>query len=213
MTRRTRIKICGLTTPAAATAAVDAGADAVGLVFASGSPRCIDAKTAAAIRSSIPIFVRTVCVYRDAPIEDIAATRGPADLLQLHGDEDDAYLRRLGEPVIRGFAYEPDALRRWDECPGVAALLVDGVTPGGGAAFDHDAITPRASTLSKPLILAGGLTPENVGVAVQRVRPFAVDVSSGVESSPGVKDPGRIAAFCDAVRRADAAAANAIAER
>ena len=94
-------------------------------------------------------------------------------------------------------------MRCWNACADVDALLVDGPDPGSGQAFDHDELAALMPELTKPLILAGGLTPENVGEAIRRVRPYAVDVSSGVESAPGIKDPAKIAAFCAAVRAAD----------
>jgi len=202
VSRRTRIKICGITTPEAATAAVDAGADAIGLVFAQGSPRCIDAPTATRLLEMIPPLVITVGVYRDLrPDSDPMTDR--VGMLQLHGGEDETLIAGLAEPVIRGFPFSPEAIARWDACPNVAALLVDGPRGGTGEVFDHRSLAALANTITRPVFLAGGLTPDNVGDAIRVVRPYAVDVSSGVESAPGVKDPSLIAAFCDAVRRAD----------
>ena len=209
--RRTRIKICGITTLEAARAAVDAGADAIGFVFNSASPRFIDHGPAEAIACAVPPSVMTVRVYRDDSEEAVIPWEGQA--LQFHGYEDEEYLRRVGELVhepflIRGFKFSPDAVRRWDRCEAVAALLIDGPEAGSGRAFDHTELAAMMPEIAKPVFLAGGLTSVNVGAAIATVRPYAVDVSSGVESSPGVKDPDLIRAFCDAVRAADAAGAD-----
>ncbi|MCP3902094.1 MAG: phosphoribosylanthranilate isomerase [Planctomycetes bacterium] len=202
MSRPTRIKICGVTTREAARAAAAAGADAIGLVFASGSPRGLDADTAAALLESIPPLVTTVGVYRDLRPESDPMI-GRVDVLQLHGDEDEALIAGLARPVIRGFPFSPEAVARWDACPNVSALLVDGPRGGAGETFDHGALAALAERITRPVVLAGGLTPENVGEAIRTVRPYAVDVSSGVERAPGIKDPELIAAFCVAVRQAD----------
>ena len=123
--------------------------------------------------------------------------------MQLHGRETEEVVARAPRPVIRGFGFDAEEVRRWEACPHVAALLIDGPAAGSGAAFDHHALAALRTELRKPVILAGGLTPENVADAIRVVRPDAVDVSSGVESSPGVKDPERIRAFCAAVRAAE----------
>jgi len=206
--RRTRIKICGITSIEAAAAAVEAGTDAIGLVFATGSPRFIDRSPAERIGRSLPPLVSAVRVYRDDVEENISAWAGR--WLQFHGHEDEAYLARIrnsqpGRCIIRGFHFSTDAINRWTACPQVDALLIDGPDPGSGEAFDHEALAALMTSITKPVILAGGLTPDNVADAIRIVRPFAVDVSSGVESSPGAKDPALIRAFCDAVRAADAA--------
>jgi phosphoribosylanthranilate isomerase len=204
---RTRIKICGVTSVETARAAVEAGADAIGLVLATGSPRSIDHALAERIARSLPPFIAPVRVFRDAPAEDVCAW--PGQWLQLHGDEDEAYLKRsraTASPrsIIRGFHFSAEAVRRWGACRHVDALLIDGPRAGSGEAFDHQALAALMPDVTRPVILAGGLTPETVGEAIRTVRPFAVDVSSGVESSPGEKDPALIEAFCQAVRRADA---------
>jgi phosphoribosylanthranilate isomerase len=227
--RRTRIKICGITSAAAATAAVEAGADAIGFVFADGSPRRINRELAVSIAPVLPPFVEAVTVWRNQPETEVAAWTGRC--LQFHGEEDEGYLstisgvginrmvlghpireygpRGLAQPgidriIIRAFHFSTDAVRQWATCPAVSALLIDGPDPGSGEPFDHAALAALMENITKPVILAGGLTPENVGEAIRIVRPFAVDVSSGVESSPGVKDPALIRAFCDSVRAADA---------
>ena len=114
-------------------------------------------------------------------------------------------LARVAEQrhVVRGFEFTPEAVREWDRCDAVRALLVDGSAGGAGESFDHGALAAMQAEISKPVIVAGGLTPDNVAAAVRNVRPFGVDVSSGVESAPGEKDPSLMEAFCAAVREAD----------
>jgi phosphoribosylanthranilate isomerase len=204
---RTRIKICGITTAASAAAAVEAGTDAIGLVFADRSPRRIERERAIDIAATLPPFIEAVSVWRNQPADEVAAWTGRC--LQFHGDEDEAFLRKMNaqgvdRTIIRGFHFSADAVQRWAACPAVSALLIDGPDPGSGEAFDHEALAALTADIAKPIILAGGLTPDNVAHAIRTVRPFAVDVSSGVESSPGVKDPALMSAFCAAVRRADA---------
>ncbi len=205
---RTRVKICGVTSTAAAAAAVAAGADAIGLVAVPASPRFVDEETIRAVRSCVPPFVQIVAVYRDPTPEQIDGVRFHfGDRVQLHGREDEALVahaaRRCGR-VIRALAFDPVAIRRWNRCGDVDALLIDGPEGGSGRGFDHDALAALLPAIDKPVILAGGLDPDNVADAIRALRPFAVDVSSGVESAPGVKDPERIEAFCRAVREADA---------
>lgn len=204
---RTRIKFCGITRPEDADAAVRAGADAIGLVFADGSPRCITLEAAAALRRRLPPLVHAVALLRNAPadfVERVLSLVRP-DLLQFHGEEPPAFCRRFARAYIRAVPMKDGAdLARWArDFADAAALLLDGHgagEPGGqGQTFDWS----KAAAVGKPLVLAGGLTPENVGDAVRRVRPYAVDVSSGIESSPGVKDQGKMQRFVEQVRRAD----------
>jgi phosphoribosylanthranilate isomerase len=212
MSRRTRIKICGITSWPAARAAVDAGADAIGLVFARKSPRFIDFESAHDIADRLPPFVTPIGVFQLAPrggrdgtgISELERWRG--QWVQLHGEEDEAIVAGadMTHRVIRGFPFDAGQVSRWDACRSVEALLIDGAAAGSGQPFDHAALAAIMPRLAKPVILAGGLTPENVGEAVRTLRPFGVDVSSGVESEPGVKDPGLIERFCAAVREADA---------
>ena len=124
---------------------------------------------------------------------------------QVHGSADDDALAALAavRPVVRGFRFEPAAVRRWDGHAAITALLVDGSAGGAGTPFDHAALADLRGEIRKPVILAGGLTPENVADAVRTVRPYAVDVSTGVESAPGEKAPDLVRAFCAAVRAAD----------
>jgi phosphoribosylanthranilate isomerase len=199
------IKICGITTPALADAAVDAGADAVGVVFAPGSPRRVEPDAAESIRTRLPSDVVDVGLFQDPdPATDLPRWRGR--WIQLHGTEDESLVASAAArgSVIRGFRFDPSTLARWDACPDVSILLVDGSAGGEGHAFDHAALAALMAGLRKPVMLAGGLTPERVGAAVRAVRPFAVDVSSGVEVRRGVKDPALMRAFCAAVRAVDA---------
>lgn len=202
---RTRIKICGVMSVETALAAANAGADAVGLMFVRESPRFIDASTAKAIRAAVPPLMTAVAVFSSNAMVDVAGTGG--SVVQLHGDESDSYIAQLrgrwSGNIIRGFRFDMRAATRWNACSGVNALLIDGSGGGGGASFDHAALVDLMPSISKPVILAGGLTPETVGEAIRIVRPYAVDVSSGVESEPGVKDSDLIHAFCEAVRKAD----------
>jgi phosphoribosylanthranilate isomerase len=201
--QRTRIKICGITSPDAAEAAVEAGADAIGFVFAPNSPRCVDVRQASEIAQAVGPFVTTVAVYQDPSPDDPALQNWLGDWLQMHGDEDETDLSQLRRCIIKGFRFDPEQVRRWNRCTYVDALLIDGPRGGSGEAFDHHALGAMMTEISRPVILAGGLTPENVGEAIRTVRPYAVDVSSGVETEPGVKSAKLIAEFCAAVREAD----------
>lgn len=207
---RTRIKICGVMSEDAALAAAEAGADAIGLVFAAGSPRYLEPARAWEIASVLPPFVATVALFVDVDLErfiEIEQTC-PATLVQFHGNESEDLVRHCGPNLIKAVRFDPATiardLARWSAIEEVDAILIDGSTGGKGTAFDWSALPPLLADDTKPIILAGGLTPENVGEAIRAVRPFAVDVSSGVERERGVKDPGLIGAFCRAVRAADA---------
>ncbi|MBK7405804.1 MAG: phosphoribosylanthranilate isomerase [Phycisphaerales bacterium] len=210
-TDRTRIKVCGITSHEAAEAAVEAGADAIGLVFVKDSPRWIEPAFADEIAAQLPAFVSTVGVYRDEPLRTFLeiVEECPTRWVQLHGLEDEQLVRNCG-CVIKGIRFDPDTiadeLLRWSEIEEVDAILVDGSAGGEGVAFDWASLTEPMAEATKPILLAGGLTPDNVGDAIRACRPFAVDVSSGVESAPGVKDPAKVRAFCQAVRQADAGA-------
>jgi phosphoribosylanthranilate isomerase len=176
----TRVKICGITSPELARVAVEAGADAIGMVIdVPHSPR------------SDP--------------DPALAERWSGTWFQLHGDEDETLVGRFAgsKHVIKGFRFDPDQVKRWNDCPHVEILLIDGSAGGRGEAFRHEELTALMPQISKPVVLAGGLTPHNVASAIRVVRPFAVDVSSGVESSPGVKDPQLVREFCAAVTEAD----------
>jgi len=204
---RVRVKVCGITSLEDGLAAARAGADAIGLVFWPRSPRVVDVATARRISEALPLFVLRVGVFVDAPAEVLARTvdEVPLDLVQLHGDEApeqcDISPRRALKAVRVGPGFRPeDALRYEGRAAGILLDTRSDAAPGGtGEAFDWSlarAVRERVSFL----VLAGGLTPENVGAAIRAVRPDAVDVSSGVESAPGRKDGEKLRAFLAAVR-------------
>lgn len=207
---RTRIKICGITTSDALNAAADAGADAIGFVFHPKSPRHIDPDMAWMLAATVPPFLTTVGLTVDLSLDDFAEieSRCPTGMSQLHGNEPDDIVRELGPDVIKAIQYDPatiaDRLAHYDTIDEVSAILVDGSAGGEGTPFDWQGLAEAARHIRTPLMLAGGLTPANVGDAIRAVRPYAVDVSSGVESERGVKDTRLIHAFCAAVRAADA---------
>ncbi len=201
---RTRVKICGITRIEDALAAADAGADAIGFVFEERSPRFIEPQRARAIALALPPFLSIVGLFVDASAERIrqVLTAVPLDLLQFHGQEDPEQCRQYGRPYLKAVhmrdGSEPQrALRLYQDAAG---LVFDAYSPevagGGGRRFDWRWL-PQG--VGRRLILAGGLTPENVAEAILEVRPFAVDVSSGVERSKGVKDATRIDAFMRSV--------------
>ena len=206
---RTRIKICGVTDEYIAKVAAEAGADAIGLNFHKPSPRYLEAKNAAYIMDSLPPYVMGVGVFVDLPAEDVHAILSIVrlDMLQFHGDEPPQYCDQFGIPWIHvaRMGRGVDLLEYADRFSRAKALLLDADVPGEaggtGRAFDWTSI-PRDMPL--PIILSGGLSPQNVGRAVREVRPWAVDVSSGVESLRGVKDPARIVEFIRSVRSEDA---------
>ncbi|MEO1129026.1 MAG: phosphoribosylanthranilate isomerase [Planctomycetota bacterium] len=213
MSARTRIKICGVRDAPSALAAVEAGADALGFVFVGASPRAIDPEEAYGIACFLPPMVTKVGLFVNPKPEGVFETGEifPFDIVQLHGQEPEMRVRAcrdVGAPILKAIKFEAatieDELERWSLVDEIDGLLIDGSTGGTGETFDWHALAAVRDKSAHPLILAGGLTPENVGEAIDIVRPYAVDVSSGVESSPGQKDPQRIAAFCRAVRDADA---------
>ena len=205
---RTRVKICGITREQDAIAAIECGADALGFVFYRPSPRCVGIEQAAAIVRRLPPFVTTVALFVNADAGLIAQVVDEVgvDLIQFHGQESPAYCAQHGRPWIRAVAMAPgtDLAALQVQFGDGRGLLLDayrpGVPGGTGETFDWDRI-PAA--LARSIVLAGGLTPENVGEAVRRVRPYAVDVSGGVEAEKGIKDPARIRAFIEEVRRAE----------
>ncbi|HMN97400.1 MAG TPA: phosphoribosylanthranilate isomerase [Phycisphaerales bacterium] len=200
---RTRIKICGVRTAEAVEAAARAGADAVGFVFARGSPRKLDAVAARPLAARLPPWLIAVSVFADAEPATIARL-AVGEWVQLHGrtDLDAPELRSLR--IIRALGIDAgrDAILREHDHPRVAALLVDAPRPGAGVAFDLAPLAALRERIEKPLLLAGGLSESTVGAAITAVRPWAVDVSSGVERERGTKDLGLIAGFCAAVRAA-----------
>ncbi|MDX2130463.1 MAG: phosphoribosylanthranilate isomerase [Planctomycetota bacterium] len=208
---RTRIKICGIRDEDALFAAADSGADAVGFMFVASSPRYIDPDAASELMGLLPPFVAAVGVIADPRPDAFAELEQacPTHLTQLHGNENEKVVRACGPDVIKAIRFDPATigadLDRWAACDDVGTILVDGSAGGQGEAFDWNLLAPLVEACPKPIIIAGGLTPQNVGEAIRAARPYAVDVSSGVESSRGVKDPVLIEAFCEAVQRADAA--------
>ena len=215
---RTRIKICGLRTEDAVAAAIDAGADALGFVFVPSSPRAIEPRDAWRLVRALPPMVHSVGLFVNPSPEDLADALEvcPTDYSQLHGQETEKTVRQCGPRIIKAVRYDPDTieaeLARWATVEEVDAILVDGSAGGQGQTLDWPGLARAALAAGdKPIVLAGGLTPDNVADAIRAVRPFAVDVSSGVEvlGEPGTKDPCRIRAFCNAVRAADAALGDA----
>lgn len=209
-TGRTRIKICGVRDEVAALAAAECGADAVGFVFAPNSFRRITPDEACDIALTLPPFVAKVGLFVDAGIDMIDSTRSlcPLDYVQLHGLEDEHATQEVSPFVIKAIRFDPGTIdreiERWNHVAEIDALLIDGGAGGEGKTIDWAALAHSAPACNHPIILAGGLNPANVADAIRAVSPWAVDVSSGVESVPGKKDPRLIAAFCDAVRHADA---------
>lgn len=205
----TRTKICGITTVEDALAAVSAGADAVGLVFYARSPRYVTLEQAAIIARSVGPFVTTVALFVDPTPEavQLVLDEVPIHLLQFHGNESPAFCASFQRPFIKALRMDGDvdvsAVEREFTYAGASGLLLDSYStaaPGGtGETFRWERI-PAMRRL--PLILAGGLSPDNVIAAIRQVQPYAVDVSSGVEIAPGRKDSARIAAFVHNVREA-----------
>src|SRR5262245_39368251 len=204
----TSVKICGITRLEDALAAVRAGAHAIGFVFYRPSPRYIGPAAAGAILRALPPFVTTVGLFVDAPADEVRAVlaQAPVQLLQFHGAETAAYCRQFERPYLKAVRMGPgvDLLQYARDYHDAKALLLDayveGLHGGSGVAFDWSRVP---AGLPLPVILSGGLTAENVGVAIRSTRPCAVDVSSGVESARGIKDAARIAAFIAGVRNAD----------
>ena len=204
---RTRIKICGITSVEDGLAAAEAGADAIGFVFYPKSPRYVELARAAAIARALPPFVDVVALFVNEAPETVRAVLAtvPVNILQFHGDEDETYCRQFGRPYYKAARMGPglDLVQYAASFPSAQAILLDAFVEGyggGGHTFDWRLIP---ATLSRPIVLSGGLTVDNVTEAVRRVRPPAVDVSSGVEKAKGVKDHAKIAAFIAGVRNAD----------
>ncbi|HBX55202.1 phosphoribosylanthranilate isomerase [Pseudomonas sp. UBA2684] len=200
-----RSKICGITRIEDALVAADAGADAIGLVFYGKSPRAVSLQQAQAIIAALPPFVTTVGLFVDASSSELSAILDavPLDLLQFHGDETPDDCERFQRPYIKALRVQPgvDLAAQIALYSAAAGVLLDtfvaGVPGGTGEAFDWS-LVPRG--LNMPIILAGGLTPDNVRCAIEQVQPYAVDVSGGVEASKGIKDAEKIRAFTRAVR-------------
>ena len=206
---RTRVKICGITRVEDALTAVNAGADAIGLVFYAPSPRCVTIAQAQQIVAALPPFVSVVALFVNATTAEIKTilAQVPIDIVQFHGDETKAICEQISKQInlpyykaIRVKA-ESNLLQYAQEFASAKALLLDTYTEatfgGTGHVFDWNLIPKN---MTKPIILAGGLVPENVALAITKVQPYAVDVSGGVESAKGIKDAVKIAAFMHAVK-------------
>ena len=211
---RTRIKICGLTREQDVDAAVAAGADAVGFVLYERSPRHVSIARLAELAKRLPPFVTPTCLFVNASPDliDEALAAVPNALLQFHGDEGREQCEQPGRPYLRAIRMAPgvDLLDCASGFASAAGLLLDAFVEGyggGGKAFDWSQIPPGVPL---PVVLSGGLNPANVIDGVMHVRPWAVDVSSGVEEGKGIKDAVLIRRFCEAVREADARIANAM---
>ena len=208
---RTRIKICGITRPRDAQAAAQAGADAIGLVFYPPSPRYLSGERAVEIRDALPPFVQAVALFVNPDAAQVAQVIGrvrPA-MLQFHGEESPEFCGQFGVPFVKACRVRKGenagvhALEYLRPFSRAAAWLFDSYVPeygGVGEAFD---LSMLPQVKDRPVILSGGLSADNVAEAVRRVRPWGVDVSSGVESAKGIKDAAKIAAFIAEVRNAD----------
>jgi phosphoribosylanthranilate isomerase len=204
---RTRVKICGITSNEDARIVIDAGVDAIGLVFYEKSPRFVTVSQAAEISHIIPAFVSCVALFKDADVPFIRSVlqQVEIDLIQFHGSETAEFCEQFDRPYIKALGMKgPEnnvdyLIASAEQYRAAKALLLDGHAPGQaggtGETFDWSSI----AKIEKPVVLAGGLTPENVKQAIEMVRPFAVDVSSGVESAPGIKDKGKVTRFMSQV--------------
>jgi phosphoribosylanthranilate isomerase len=207
---RTRIKFCGMTRAGDVRLASELGVDAVGFVFARHSKRRIEPEEARAMRSALAPFVDSVALFMDNPQEEVReiVRRMRPSLLQFHGDEDDTFCRGFGVPYLKAVPMGGDdgrpAMALRARYPGAAGFLFDSNPPGAeggsGKVFDWSRIPPDTG---KPWLLAGGLTSENIFEAVVATRPWGVDVSSGIEQSPGIKDGDLMRRFVEQVRHAD----------
>lgn len=205
---RTRVKICGLTRQHDVTAAVHAGADAVGFVFYEKSPRHVVLEDAARLAQGLPAFVTPVALFVNAAAAEVRQVIEaiPGVLLQFHGDEDAAYCESFRRPYMKalriraGVDVVTEATRYASACGVLLDAYVEGIPGGTGERFDWSLIPPQ---LPVPLILSGGLNAGNVADGIRSVKPWAVDVSSGVEAAKGIKDADKIAAFMQEVKHAN----------
>ena len=221
MNQRTRTKICGIRSVDHALAAADAGADAIGLVFVERSPRAVTVEQAAKIVAALPPFVEPVGLFVDEPVTEVLRVAHAANLrtVQLHGREGPAVVHQLAPlRVVKAIGFDPghvlEKLQPWrGPAHNLAGLLYDAAIPRDGLPGGTGEALPWPDLIHlrdrgeladlPPMVLAGGLTPENVAEAIAQVRPYAVDVSSGVEASRGAKDPDLMRRFCAAVHAAD----------
>jgi phosphoribosylanthranilate isomerase len=204
---RTRVKICGITRTSDAAAAARAGADAIGLVFYPPSPRYLSVERAREIRDALPPFVQTVALFVNADAAQVSQVIGrvhPA-MLQFHGDESPEFCSQFGLPFVKACRVKQgmSALEYLAPFSQAAAWLFDSHVPEYGGVGEGFDLSLMPVVKEKPVILSGGLSAANVAQAIRQVRPWGVDVSSGVESAKGIKDAGKIAAFIKEVRNAD----------
>ncbi|MFQ5893837.1 MAG: phosphoribosylanthranilate isomerase [Nitrospinota bacterium] len=202
------VKICGITSEADAACSVEAGADALGFTFYAPSPRAIEPEQARAIIAGLPDEVTPVGLFVDAPLEEVRRLAALCGFrtVQLHGEEAPAYCHEVGLEVIKAVrvrdAGSLAALADYE----VAAFLLDAFSPdrpgGTGTTFDHG-LVEAAKASGRPIIVAGGLTPETVSAVVRATRPYGVDVATGVEAAPGVKDPTKVRAFVERAKAAE----------
>lgn len=191
------IKICGLTTEEHVDVAVASGADAIGFVFVPDSPRCIQRSQADRLLLQLPSEVLPVAVVQNYPnLQDFSDWPG---WLQLSGKETAEDVAKSPRPLIKAFQWDRASLLEWDKCRAIEAILVDGSAGGLGKTFSTDALAEQMPSIVTPIIVAGGLTPANVAEVIRTVQPAAVDVSSGVETSRGLKDSALICQFVEAV--------------
>lgn len=202
---RTRVKICGVTRVEDALMVAEAGADAIGLVFVPSSKRYVEIDQAAEIVAALPPFVTTVGLFLDAREQQIRETlkQVPLDLLQFHGDECPADCPTFGRPYIKsiGMQGNVNADAFMASYPDAQGYLLDANVQGQSGGTGHTFDWSKVPSSNKPIVLAGGLTPDNVAEAVEQTRVYAVDVSSGVESSPGIKDEQKVTTLIEEVRR------------
>ena len=209
MSARTRVKFCGITRAEDARTAIALGVDAIGLVFVPGSKRCVDLAQAREVITAVSPLVSVIGLFMDAAAADVAAVLDalPLDALQFHGRESVEFCRQFKRAYVKALAMGDgvDVAHAASRYAGARGVLLDahrtGEQGGSGLSFDWSLIPPA---LADRIILAGGLTPENVAAAITQVRPYAVDVSSGIESAPGIKCPRRMQLFMNEVDRASA---------
>jgi len=204
---RTRVKICGITRPEDGVAAARLGVDAIGLVFYAKSPRAVDIKTAQTVCAALPGFVSVVSLFLnpDAEWVDEVLAEVPVDLLQFHGNESAEFCRSFSRPYIKALGMSnADIATQVVPYHDARGVLLDshatGEAGGTGQSFDWNTIP---QDFRRRIILAGGLNPDNIAAAIQQVRPYAVDLSSGVESAPGIKDVARMTRLMNEVKRVD----------
>ncbi len=207
MYERTRIKICGLTQEAEVVAAIESGVDAVGFVFVKDSPRYIDPEDAANLVCMLPPLIMPIGLFVDTPPAQVTSMAMDAcvEVVQLHGRESEADVQavRSDFAIARGVQFGTELYEYWKTNPLIDLLIVDGSPGGEGTTFCWNALAQERACISRPMVLAGGLTPQNVGHGIRTLHPYAVDVSSGVECERGKKDPALIRSFCRAVTEAN----------